>query len=103
MNWFKTMFKLGNIKNALVQVYDVLATSVTVLTNTKEQLDASKSKYADDVGKAIEACTAIMGVIQKILFVLGVDVTASKVRVKSQKASLYDLSSKINELNKINI
>lgn len=103
MNWFKTMFKLGNIKNALVQIYDVLSTTIVVLTNTKEQLTERNSKYAEEISKAIDACTAIMGVVQKILFVLGVDVTASKIRVKSQKASLYDLTSKINELNKIKI
>ena len=104
MNWFKTMFKLGNIKSALMQVYDVLSTSVAVLKNTKDQLDASKSKYAEDIGKAIEACISIMSVISKILFVLGVDVTAVKViKAKSGKATLTDLTNKINALNKIEI
>jgi|LakMenEpi03Aug12_release.lakeMendotaPanAssembly.Ray.scaffolds.fasta_scaffold210224_2 hypothetical protein len=101
MNWFKTMFKLGNIKNALVQIYDVLGTSVIVLKNTREQLDASKNKYAEDIGKTIDACNAIMGVIRKILYVLGVNVDAPKS--KTIKLTLIDLNNKIGELNKIEI
>ncbi len=103
MKWLKLIFNIVNIKDALTKVYNALS----LVVNTLKQLNGNevtigKTKTIIDIGKVIELCITIMGIIAKILAVLGSPITTEVTKLPL-KAKNIDIETAINELNKIKL
>lgn len=99
MNIFKTLFNLGNIRNALEKTYGGLSVAITVMNASIEEMQktTTPSKYLKDLQASVKLMITVEGVIAKILSAIGGTIPVITTDVRS------DIQKQIDILNGLKI
>ena len=105
MNWFKTIFNLGNIRTALEKTYGALSVAIVVSNNSIIELKKDKpdSPYLKDLQDSVTLMTTIMTVIGKILTVIGGTATPIVTTSAYAQKARSEIQKQIDDLNNLKI